>query len=823
MFPLIGNKLFHFTPLLSFLVFLFFLFSGVLSGAEFFVSTDGDDLNPGTITEPFATISKARDAVRNLAQTEPYQDFIIYLRGGRYFIDQAIVFDWRDSLDYNFKLIITGWTGETPVLSAGKEVKGWTVVQPGEAPANLPAAAEGKLWVADIPPGLGNIKCLYDEIGHLPRARMAGFQPEKNYDDPEASKTELYYPAGAGIKNWSNLQDIELIIRPDMPWVMNILPVASVDETNCIVTTSIEGSYSLVKQRFTHWPQPDETAWIENTIEGLDSPGEWVVNTAEGKIYLWPRGCFPETIWAPATKDIIRVEGSAYGQYVRNISFRQLIFEHGERHTVTADEASIQHDWEFYDQANAMLRFRHAESCQVLKCRFQNSGGAGVRLDQHCKRITIAHNEFTELGGSGVVLCGFGPGTQDRNMEHLVYNNEIHRCGLLYWQSHAVIIFQSRDNIISYNHIYDMPYNGIAMTGAYTNHFLPANSDNREVSRTIRWAEVGGAGTYTWDQIEPYIHTRNNIIENNNVHNVMQVLGDGNGVYIRFCPAGNIIRRNYFHDIVDEGAQAAIRCDGNQHGVEVYENLIYHCVRTAITTKGRNSIYNNVMADMLSTEDPDNIHNVQLYSYLQITPRPGDNCHGSFLQRNIFYHDGPSIDFAGDIYAQPDNPDVVFHGNSETFSRIALAHLPWTTGTVFWDSGADETGYDRISKHASQSEYEGQWNHWCFVKNAATGSMKIYLNGSLWHQGAMKTRSLSVITDFNIGSHAGGGTGFYKGKIDDFRIYNYEVTEDQVADIMDSLSPVRALQSSTLVSDINEDFLVNYIDFALFAENWLDF
>ncbi len=982
-----------------------------LLGAEFFVAPNGDDGNPGTFDLPFATLETARDAARTLSQADPDQDFYIYLRAGRYLINQTVVFDWRDSLDYDFRLIVTGWGSETPILSAGTEVTGWTKVAVVDEPADLPAAASGNLWVADIPAGLGSFKCMFDEDGHLPRARMTGFQPEKEYDDPQASESEMYYPVTGGVKNWSNLFDIELIIRPQVPWTMNILPISSVDETNRIVTTSIDACYPMVKQMYSHWPQPAETAWIENTIEGLDSPGEWVVNTQTGRIYLWPRGDFPATIWAPTIKEIIRAEGSAFGQFAKNITFRQLIFEHGDRHTVTPDEASIQHDWEFYDQSNAMLRFRHAENCEVISCLFRDAGATGLRLDQHCKNISIAHNEFKNLGGSGVVLCGYGPGTDDRNMNHRVYNNHIHHCGLMYWHAHGIIVFQSRDNVISHNLIHNMPYNGMAMTGAYMNHFQPANKNNREVSRTINWSQVGGAGSYTWEQIEPFIHTRDNIVEYNEVHNVMEVMGDGNGFYIRFTPAGNIIRRNYFHDIIGEGAQAGIRCDGNQHGVEVYENIVYHCVRTAITTKGRNNIYNNILADTLHTNDPDNIHNVQFYSYLQMTPRPGDELDGAVFQRNIFYHDGPAINYYGDnaneipdcvidnnlyynasdpassasylagmqaqgadasgistdpmftdistaqleplpgspVYSQlgfiaidqdamgrtrmadlnadqvldfgdldilmqrwlldgtqvqengplgwwkfdetsgtlaedssgngydgtvntytkwtsgqasgaldfdgtvtvsvppalfagidneisicfwqygdpveqPANQDVIFHGNNSQFGRILLSHLPWSNEMVYWDSGEDANGYDRLSNAVTPSQYEGQWNHWCFTKNAAAGSVAMYLNGQLLAEASGKTRPMSGITAFNIGSHAGGASGHYQGKIDDFRIYGYELSPSDVENLHDTGSnPSIQAGEGLIFGDLNQDSRVDYADIAAFGQDWLGY
>lgn len=47
--------------------------ASLASAAEFFVSPDGDDGNPGTKAQPFATLERARDAIRQagLAGKEP--------------------------------------------------------------------------------------------------------------------------------------------------------------------------------------------------------------------------------------------------------------------------------------------------------------------------------------------------------------------------------------------------------------------------------------------------------------------------------------------------------------------------------------------------------------------------------------------------------------------------------------------------------------------------------------------------------------------------------------------------------------------------------
>ncbi|HMC98373.1 MAG TPA: LamG-like jellyroll fold domain-containing protein, partial [Flavobacteriales bacterium] len=99
---------------------------------------------------------------------------------------------------------------------------------------------------------------------------------------------------------------------------------------------------------------------------------------------------------------------------------------------------------------------------------------------------------------------------------------------------------------------------------------------------------------------------------------------------------------------------------------------------------------------------------------------------------------------------------TIFEAVDALDRRILNVHLPWGNGRVYWDAGSDGSNYDRIDKAATTAETEGQWNHWAFVKNVATGQMKIYLNGVLWHSATGMTKPMSGITRFRFGSGRDG-------------------------------------------------------------------
>ena len=56
-------------------------------GLSFFVAPDGNDENRGTLTEPFATLEQAREAVRKSNKTGA-KSVTVYLREGVYYLSQ---------------------------------------------------------------------------------------------------------------------------------------------------------------------------------------------------------------------------------------------------------------------------------------------------------------------------------------------------------------------------------------------------------------------------------------------------------------------------------------------------------------------------------------------------------------------------------------------------------------------------------------------------------------------------------------------------------------------------------------------------------------
>lgn len=589
------------------------------SSVKRYVAPDGDDTNPGTLEKPFATLARARDAVRAVKKAAE-GDLTVLIRGGTYTLTETLVFGLEDSGSEEQGITYAALPGEEPVFSSGVGIGGWTKLE--DYREEIPEAAHGKIWVTDVPKAKGGkwrFRTLYDGENRLPRARSKGFKPTRlgagdiaglrSLRAQPEDKSILHYPEGA-LKNWPNLEDIEIEIFPGVGFTMNILGLASVDEAGCVASTSIPATY--VMGPVTSYVEPltpeeaplrKESVWVENVLEALDQPGEWVLNTQEGKLYLWPTGDSPsDDIVAPALTELIRVEGNVdhdglVDEPAGYLIFRGLTFTHGDRDLWTLDDAAIQHDWEMYDKPTALVRFRSTEHCLVDECRFTNSGGTGLRFDLYSQHNTVQRSLFEHLGQAGVFICGYGPGVKDVSYRNQIVNNRIHRCGQIYGHCHGIMVWQSSENRVANNLIHDMPRKAVLVAGPRWRHFVPGNEHVRECHRLPRWSEIGEAQRL--DYVIPFLHVRNNVVERNHIYNILSIGEDGGGINLTGNGEGNIVRQNIIHDIANTMTDAAIRLDGTGRGTLISENIIYDCACPAINARDRNNyLENNVLIDV---------------------------------------------------------------------------------------------------------------------------------------------------------------------------------------------------------------------------------
>ena len=560
---------------------------------------------------PIATLNDARLKVQELKKEQPGQPIEVQIKGGVYPLRETVVFGLNDSGAEGSPVVYKAFPGEEPVFSGGVSITGWKKL--AADPQGVSEKASGKLWVAEIPKEFGQqvIRSLYDGETILKRARSGSFryadvEKENDYNRQGKKLTSVLEYEGKPVapfdrnifyknddlKDWQNPSDIELLLK-DRPWLANIIALESIDTEKKIARLAVDPTYQPIN--------PKNRYWVENAIEYLDEPGEWVVNTQEGRIYMWPEKDVADmNVIAPFLQEFIRVEGTEDGPFASHLRFEGLTFTHVVRDTLLETDKGLQHDWEMYDKANAVVRFRFAEDCELSSCVIKSSSGTGIRLDLHCQRIKITSNHLHHLGGGGILLSGYGPGTKDVNKHNVVHDNYIHHIGELLMHSAAIFIAQSGHNEITHNTIQEVPYNGMVISGCRPHEFYLVNRIpfRRAWVSSIRFEECEpfikkGLAAQSQNRLShflPLLHARENKIIMNDISRTLLKLHDGNAIYFSAMGEDNWVQHNYLHKNHDTAG--AIRLDDNPSFTIIRENVITESER-GLGLKGPADVINN--------------------------------------------------------------------------------------------------------------------------------------------------------------------------------------------------------------------------------------
>jgi hypothetical protein len=138
-----------------------------------------------------------------------------------------------------------------------------------------------------------------------------------------------------------------------------------------------------------------------------------------------------------------------------------------------------------------------------------------------------------------------------------------------------------------------------------------------------------------------------------------------------------------------------------------------------------------------------------------------------------------------------------------------------------------------------ESDYGGKWNHWAFTKSDY--SLKVYCNGTLMghcdangQPGDPNANAYGPLFDKNVGAFrigtSGGNWGMWNGRIDDFQVYDYCLSDAEVAYLATDGSPgiifiplispanINTDGSASPSTDVNQ--IVNFGDLAIMGKQW---
>ncbi len=408
------------------------------AAANFYVATNGNDAWSGRLPAPnvvgtdgpFATLSRARDAIRELkANGGLHQPLKVLVRGGTYYLPETFTLGSEDSGTASFPITYMAYSGEKVVLSGGRPISGWKPYQ-------------GKIWQCDLNAlGLGELsfKQLFYNGQRQPLARFPNVDPQHPrtggflyaFEGGRRDSKQLlkYDPAKLDPSKWARPTLVEVDVYPHHNWNNNIIPIVEIDEANHIIKLAEEARYEL---------RQDTRFYIRNAFEELDAPGEWYLDSETATLYFWP----PDAALArgqvgiPALDRIIQVgdeaDTNSYVRYLRIGGF------------------SIQ-----VCQGRAM-DVRAAQHCTIAKCTITNTGENGILVGMFCTDNRVVGNDIAHIGRWAIAVYG---------RHNLISNNHLHDTGIISKDFNRAVQLAGRGNIMSHNLIHDLPGFGMTFHG----------------------------------------------------------------------------------------------------------------------------------------------------------------------------------------------------------------------------------------------------------------------------------------------------------------------------------------------------------------------
>jgi len=100
---------------------------------------------------------------------------------------------------------------------------------------------------------------------------------------------------------------------------------------------------------------------------------------------------------------------------------------------------------------------------------------------------------------------------------------------------------------------------------------------------------------------------------------------------------------------------------------------------------------------------------------------------------------------------------------------------------VYWRAGNDSNDL-LIWNDATPDAWVGDWHHFAFVKDEDAGTMSIYFDSGLarFKSGTVETLADIANTPFSVAAKLGSDSD-YVGRMDDLRVYNYALSEKEIA------------------------------------------
>ena len=485
---------------------------GFLPAAEFYVALDGADAHPGTREQPFATLERGRDAVRELKKqgTLPAGGATVYLRGGLYLRAASFTLGAEDSGTREAPITYAAAPGEVVRLAGAISLDGaaFAKVQNTPEAERFSPASRWLIWKLDLK--------------GVPKDFPGPFLAEGQWGlNVTPSESELFANGQRmTICRWPNHGDLlteALDLKRTEQWNAPQEIMACGSDKWIWKGVLKRLSFPLVMKEL-----PSKGFYFFNVPEELDMAGEYYLDPVGRKLFVIPPTATPkavkEFLLSTLATPVIEVRGASHvvlrGLQIEASRGSGIVVEGGDHNSVS--------------------------DCAVV-----NVGMNGIRIagTQH----SVLDCVVRDVGAHGIQLEGGDPAT-GRHSGNVVAGCEIVRPGRRTGRANILAIsLKGVGHTISHNEIHDVVRSAVEIRGYH--NIYEHNEVYDVVQEVYDNGGFYGGTTPTWG-------TCGNIFRSNYLHGIKGVSGHLTASLYADCDttAGFVVG-NVFTDMRNAGGE----------------------------------------------------------------------------------------------------------------------------------------------------------------------------------------------------------------------------------------------------------------------------
>ncbi len=441
-------------------------------GADIYVSTVGQDTNPGTRSSPVATIAKAKSLASGFVGKELVT---VHVADGTYYLPETVVFTPAESGSAEYPVLYKSDIEGGAILSGGSRLSlAWQIYRDG-------------IMMAKTETGL-SIDQLFVSGKNQRMARYPNYDADKKTEAYQGFASDAFDKERAA--NWANPAGGYIHAMHRARWGGYHYRIIGKDANGEV---TYEGGWQNNRQMGMH----KDFRMVENIFEELDAPGEWFHDASKNTLYYKPSDgvdLSSATVEVVRLPHLIEFQGSE-SKPVKHISLQGFVVRHAARTFMDTKEPMLRSDWTIYRGGAILLT--GTEDVRILDMEFDQVGGNAIFASNYNRRVLVRGCHIHDAGASGVCFVGdpdavrnplfeYGqkndlskidrtPGPKSNNYpaECVVEDCLIHGIGRVERQPAGVMMEMSQRITVRDSSVYDCARSGINIgDGAWGGHLI---------------------------------------------------------------------------------------------------------------------------------------------------------------------------------------------------------------------------------------------------------------------------------------------------------------------------------------------------------------